>query len=340
MAGNHSQNLLLQDIVRLRSCGQYFAALKLLDGEAKSCLDPTRLCLEKSLCYVFQHNFGCLLHTVQAWTRAEGRVRSKEGALILLIYDLGRFHMDLALTEAVASSNTVVAQWLINKSIEDFDEIDAYIACVDHIIQDRGRRFLSGEDEEITEDFPSCDRMEALLNMLLQNGRFMELGLFHLAESITRSAQIRIRHLEESLEQIRESSSMPNCQKLQLQHYLRVFLNQAYSQVGDAPSSSSHLTQDLDVSVSNKIEESLLWSRFLILRNKSRWGQDDIDDIQQLILDFRSLQNMKGWQSSFFLLAEVFRGQGNHGPYSDLVLSQFEARYIKKMQAWIHSDQK
>lgn len=340
MAVNHPQNLLLQDVVGLRSCGQYFAALKLLDGEAKSCLDPTRLCLEKSLCYVFQHNFGSLLHTVQAWVRAQGGIRSKERALILLLYDLGRFHMDLALTEAVASSNTVVTQWLTEKSIGDVDEIDVYIACVDHIIQDRGRRFLSGEDEEITEDFPSCDRMETLLSVLLQSGRFTELGLFHLAESVTRSAQIRIRHLEETLEQIQASSSMPNNQKHQLLHYLQLLLNQAYFEIGDAPPGSSHLTQHSVGSVSNETEESLLWSRFLILRHKSKWEDSDIDDIQQLLLDFRSLHNMKGWQSSSFLLARVFRGQGSHGLYSDLVLSQFEARYITKLHVLICSDQK
>jgi hypothetical protein len=340
MAGNQSRNLLLQDIVELRSCGQYFAALKLLDGEAKSCLDPTRLCLEKSLCYVFQHNFESLLHTVQAWIRTRGGIRSKERALILLLYDLGRFHMDLALTEAVASSNAMVAQWLTEKSIGDFDEIDVYIACVDHIIQDRGRRFLSGEDEEIIEDFPSCGRMETLLSVLLQNERFTELGLFHLAESITRSAQIRKQHLEDTLKQIQASSSMPSNQKHQLQRYLQLFLKQAYFQTGDVLPGSSHLTQHSAGSISNEIEESLLWSRFLVLDHKSKWEDGDIDDIQQLLLDFRSLHNMKGWQSSSFLLARVFRGQGSHGLYSDLVLSQFGARYVIKIHVSTYSDQK
>src|SRR5450432_3066667 len=98
MAGNQPQNLILSDIKRLRGCGQFFAALKVLDDEAKSCLDSTRLCLEKSLCYVFQHNFGSLLHTLQAWIRVQGGTGSKEQALILLLYDFGRFHIDLALT--------------------------------------------------------------------------------------------------------------------------------------------------------------------------------------------------------------------------------------------------
>jgi CHAT domain-containing protein len=338
MAGNQPQNLLLPDVKRLRSCGQYSAALELLDGEAKSCLDSTRLCLEKSLCYVFQHNFGSLLHTILAWIRAQGGTGSKERALILLLYDFGRFHMDLALTEAVATSNLVVAQWLTEKAIGDFDEIDVYIACMDHIIQDRGRRFLSAEDDEITEGFPSCERMEGLLRVLLQNGRFLELGLLHLSESATRSAHIRIRHLEESLKRIQESSSMPESQKHQLQSYLRLFLRQAYFEVSDSASSRSHLTQHWGGSDPNEMGENLLWSRYLVLRHKSKWEDGDIEDSKRLLLDFRSLHNMKGWQSSSFLLAEIFRGQGSRGLYSDLILSQFEARCVNKMHVLISSD--
>lgn len=338
MAGNQPQNLLLADIKRLRSCGQYFAALKLLDGEAKPCLDSTRLCLEKSLCYVFQHNFGSLLHTVLAWIRAQGGTESKERALILLLYDFGRFHMDLALMEAVATSNKVAAQWLTGKAIEGFDEIDVCIACVDHIIQDRGRRFLSAEDEEITEDFPSCERMEALLSMLLQNERFLELGLFHLAESAARPAHIRIRHLEGSLERIQESSSIPESQKHQLQNYLWVFLRQAYFEVGNSASGLNHLTQHSGESFPNEMGENLLWWRYLVLRHKSKWEDGDIEDTKRLSLDFRSLHDMKGWQSSSFLLAEIFRGQGSCGLYSDLILSQFEARCVNKMHVLIRSD--
>jgi hypothetical protein len=325
MARNHSESLLLQDIVRLRNCGQYFAALKLLDNEGQLCLEPSQLYLEKALCYVFQHNFGALLQTLQAWTRAPGSITSKERALIVLLYDFARFHTDLALLEALASSNTVVAQWLTEKSTRDFDESDVCIACIDHIIQDRARRFLSAEDDDITEDFPSCERMETLLDVLLQNERFIEVGLLHLAESITRSAQVQIRHLEKSLERI-QASSMPEGDKYKLQHYLRVLLSQAYFESGNALVGCSYLLEQSGGFVSDEIEESLLWSRYLTLRHKSRWEDGDIADIQRLSLDFKSLHNMMGWQSSSFLLAEVFRDQGSRGFYSDLILSQFKAR--------------
>jgi hypothetical protein len=191
---------------------------------------------------------------------------------------------------------------------------------------------------KITEGFPSCERMEGLLSVLLQNGRFLELGLLHLAESATRSAHIRIRHLEESLERIQESSSMPESHKHQLQNHLRLFLTQAYFEVSDSASGRSHLTQHWGESVPNEMGENLLWSRYLVLRHKSKWEDGDIENSKRLLLDFRSLHNMKGWQSSSFLLAEIFRGQGNRGLYSDLILSQFEARCVNKMHVLIRSD--
>jgi hypothetical protein len=121
---------------------------------------------------------------------------------------------------------------------------------------------------------------------------------------------------------------MPESQNHQLQSYLRAFLRQAYFEVGDGTSGRSHLMPHPDESVSNEMEELILWSRYLVLSHKSKWEDCDMEDSERLLLDFRSLHNMKGWQSSSFLLAEICRGQGNYDLYSDLILSQFEARCV------------
>ncbi|EPE27557.1 hypothetical protein GLAREA_04348 [Glarea lozoyensis ATCC 20868] len=231
----------LEDVPRLRSSGQYNAALSILSDEnfEKSELGSEtqrQLLLERLLCSVLSQKFHAVKELAALISEQSSAWAEIDTDLFRLIYAYARFHTAIDLKGALDVFGEVYGRHLRDTKVSDFQPIHVLLLCFSSIIIHLGSAFFG------TEDYECLQKLEELRLILLQNGNHNELGMVHLTEKHCLNAPDQIQHLQATIES-------PNFKKNPgLEVHLKVLLLNAYYNTDDRQR-ANELVSDLCSSV-------------------------------------------------------------------------------------------
>jgi hypothetical protein len=291
-----------QRAIRLRASGQYNAALSSLSqlsdavssGEHEA---VTRLMItfERAICHVLQNKFNDVYEDFRVVQDLQTEPECKEASFINLLYDYARFHTDLALQEAVQTAQDVYQKWIFDRNVQDFDPVDVHIICIHHVVEDLGHRML---DLPRSNDPPSWSRMEELRTWLLQQCRYDDLAMIHLAHAETRAASVRITRLRQTIDALGSDNR-------DMQVHLKILLAEALHENGEGWLALEMLAELRDTPLSDNNPERQLWGKYCTLRFNVTSDTSNLANVEDLLHQFKGLKNEGACQSCEFLIAEL-----------------------------------
>jgi hypothetical protein len=307
---------LLENAICLRSSGQYHAALSALaanDLKAEPGSEARRqLLLEQLQCNVLSHNFNAVKELAALISKESSTWPENDTDLFRLLYAYARFHTTIDLKGVLDISNEIYVRHLRDTRPSEFQLIHILLLCFSTIAAHLGNTFFGMLDHEFLQ------KLEGLRISLLENGKYSDLGMVHLAEAEYLDAREQIQHLQATIES-------PGFRNIDLEVHLKVLqLNACYAI--DDRQTANQLVSDLwSSSLAEHNCERHLWAKYLEVKSTNEDSKDD-GDLEMLDASAELQGTGELRQATAFLQARRHLKMGAVDQYVEDVLTLLKQR--------------
>ncbi|KAK6356003.1 hypothetical protein TWF718_000376 [Orbilia javanica] len=276
------------EIISQRCSGQYHATLTSLSNTIFSDADIPWVLTEKAQCLFFLQDFRALYSLVIS-SRHLLVPKSKEEALIEILYHFSRVHVDLALPEAAALAHDIYRTWLEQESSDEMEDIDISMLCCCHMIFNLEFLLLASDDGPVGELLSSV-KLEALRIHLLKEKDVDHLALVLLADEKSTEPVERISKIQQALDIVPQDSK-------DMRVYLSTLLAKAV--YGGGNDTATNLSLEILAGIqsgplSSYNKERQLWARYSTAKFNSAAPKDILASAKVILAEFREIGDYYG----------------------------------------------
>lgn len=310
------EQALLENAIRLRSSGQYHAALSALTADnikAEPGSDARRqLLLERLLCNVLSHNFNAVKELAALISKENSTWPEYDTDLFRLLYAYSRFHTAIDLKGALDVSNEIYVKHLRDTRPSEFQPIHILLLCFSTVVAHLGSTFFGMLDHEFLQ------KLEDIRVHLLENVQYDDLGMVHMAETECLNAGELIQHLQATIES-------PSFRNIDLEVHLMVLqLNACYT-VDDRQTADQLVSYLWSSTLAKCNCERHLWAKYLEVKYTNKSSNFD-DDFERLDTDAKSKGTGEFRQAVGFFQAHRHLRKGIIDQYVEAVLTLLNQR--------------